>query len=142
MLKTVVSLFTAIVLVTSCGKKEAAKTEVVKLIETSESWNGAALPAYPAGKPKVTILKITIPPKTELKTHMHPEINAAVILKGTLTVISEQGDTLRLKAGEPIVELVNTWHFGKNESDEPVELIVFYAGTEGTPITILKEDKK
>lgn len=124
----------------SCDSNEITKTEVEILTETSKSWNGTTLPKYLDGTPKVTVLKITIPPKTKLKMHKHPEINAGVLLKGELTVISESNDTLHLKAGEPIVELVNTWHFGQNDGDQPAEIIVFYAGIEGTPITILKED--
>jgi quercetin dioxygenase-like cupin family protein len=116
------------------------KTEVVKLVESSKSWNGAALPGYPTGTPQVTILKITIPPHTALKTHKHPVINAGVVLKGELTVSTETGESMLIKAGEPIVELVNIWHYGKNDGNEPVELIVFYAGTEGTPITVPKGD--
>ncbi|MCD9018016.1 cupin domain-containing protein [Parachryseolinea silvisoli] len=116
------------------------KTEVVKLVESSKSWNGAALPGYPAGTPQVTILKITIPPHTALKTHKHPVINAGVVLKGELTVSTETGESMLIKAGEPIVELVNIWHSGKNDGNEPVELIVFYAGIEGTPITVPKGD--
>lgn len=122
-----------------CDSNKITKTEVITLVKTSESWNGALLPKYLEGQPEVTILKITIPPKTKLPFHKHPEINAGVVLKGELTVVSETNDTLRIKAGEPIVELVNTWHFGKNDGTEPVELIVFYAGVKGTPITILKE---
>ena len=70
--------------------------------------------------------------------HKHPEINAGVVLKGELTVISETNDTLYLKPGDPIVELVNTWHFGRNDGTEPVEIIVFYAGIKGVPITVKK----
>jgi quercetin dioxygenase-like cupin family protein len=129
-----------IVMAASYGQN-VPKTEVVKLVESSKSWNGAALPSYPAGTPQVTILKITIPPHTALKTHKHPVINAGVVLKGVLTVSTETGESMILKAGEPIVELVNIWHYGKNDGNEPVELIVFYAGIEGTPITVPKGDE-
>ena len=55
----------------------------------------------------------------------------------TLTIARpEEGETLHLKAGDSIVEVVNTWHYGKNEGKDPAEIIVFYAGTPGTPITI------
>lgn len=128
------------VLITSCKNTKSNKIEVIKLVETSQSWDGKKLPNYNEGKPKVTILKITIPPKTKLKNHKHPEINAGVLLKGNLTVISEHNDTLKLKAGDPIVEIVNTWHYGENTGTEPAEIIVFYAGVEDTPITILKTD--
>jgi len=121
-------------------KPESTKIEVAKLIESSNSWTGDSLPAYPTGKPKITILRITIPPHMELKVHKHLVINAGILLKGQLTVISERQDTLHLKAGDPIVELVNIWHRGKNEGNEPAEIVVFYAGTEGTPITVAQEN--
>jgi hypothetical protein len=30
-------------------------------------------------------------------------------------VINEQGETLHLKAGQALIELVDKWHYGKNE---------------------------
>jgi quercetin dioxygenase-like cupin family protein len=122
-----------------CNSDKITSIEVITLVKTTESWNGVKLPKYLDGNPEITILKIIIPPKTNLPLHKHPEINAGVLLKGELTVISEASDTLHIKAGEPIVELVNTWHFGRNDGTEPVEIIVFYAGITGTPITILKK---
>lgn len=108
------------------------------LSKTSSSWNGKALPNYPEGTPEVTILRITIPAGAELPVHEHPVINAGIMLKGQLTVVTDAGKTLHLRAGDSIVEVVNTWHYGKNEGDVPAELIVFYAGVQGTPISILK----
>ncbi|WP_445757815.1 cupin domain-containing protein [Polaribacter sp.] len=121
-----------------CKSNKINDIEVTTLVKTTESWNGKQLPKYPDGNPEITILKIIIPPKTKLPLHKHPNINAGILLKGELTVISEANDTLYLKAGEPIVELVNTWHFGRNDGTEPVEIIVFYLGIQGTPITILE----
>jgi len=122
----------------SCATPKS--TEVTTITATTKSWNGTRLPSYPAGNPEVTILHITIPPKTRLKTHLHPVINAGVVLKGALTVVSEHQDTLHLKKGDSIVELVNQWHYGENESrHKPVELIVFYAGLKDQPFTIVKQ---
>ncbi|MGY0407768.1 MAG: cupin domain-containing protein [Polaribacter sp.] len=122
-----------------CKPNKVTNIEVTTLVKTTKSWNGSQLPKYLDGNPEITILKIIIPPKTKLPLHKHPEINAGLVLKGELTVISETNDTLHLKAGDPIVELVNTWHFGRNDGTEPVEIIVFYAGIKGVPITILKK---
>jgi quercetin dioxygenase-like cupin family protein len=63
-----------------------------------------------------------------------------VLLSGELTVVTKGGKTLHLKAGDPIVEVVNTWHYGKNESNKPAEIIVFYAGISDMPITIKKQN--
>jgi len=61
---------------------------------------------------------------------------------GELTVITEDRQRLHLRAGEAIVEVVDTWHYGKNEGDEPAVIIVFYAGTKDRPITVKKTDKE
>ncbi len=108
----------------------------VQLVKSSQSWDGQPLPAYEAGTPEITILRIAIPPGQTLPMHKHPVINAGVLLKGELTVITENGDILHLRPYDPIVEVVDTWHYGKNEGDESAEIIVFYAGEKGTPITV------
>lgn len=107
-----------------------------ELVKSTTSWDGNKLPSYPQGQPEITILRIAIPAGTRLKTHSHPVINAGVLLSGQLTVVAENGKTLHLKAGDPIVELVDTSHYGVNEGNEPAEIIVFYAGTSDAPITI------
>jgi len=112
--------------------------KVEQLTKSGSSWDGTALPAYPKGKPEITILRITIPPKTKLAVHEHPMINAGVLLRGKLRVVKKDGKERILKAGDAIVELVNVWHHGENNTDEPAEIIVFYAGTTGAPLTVKK----
>jgi quercetin dioxygenase-like cupin family protein len=141
-LRILASLCVIFVLQTGCamhrGGHNDEKTGVVvmELAKTSQSWNGDSLPAYPHGQPEITILRIVIPAGTRLKAHSHPVINAGVLLSGQLTVVAENGKTLHLKAGDPIVELVDTSHYGVNDGNETAEIIVFYAGTSGAPITI------
>ncbi|MEJ2697287.1 MAG: cupin domain-containing protein [Candidatus Sulfobium sp.] len=108
------------------------------LAKTTSSWDGSRLPDYPEGTPEITILRIKIPPGVKLPLHKHPVINAGVLLSGELTVVTEDNKTLHLKAGDPIVEVVNKWHYGKNEGGKTAEILVFYAGTPDTPITIKK----
>ena len=91
---------------------------------------------YSEGQPEVTILKITIPAGVTLPLHQHPYINAGVLTKGELTVVSKAGKKLIMTAGDPIVELVNIWHFGENSGNVPAEIIVFYAGIKGQSLTI------
>ncbi len=108
------------------------------LAKTSSSWDGRDLPDYAKGKPEITILRIKIPKGVQLPLHKHPVINAGVLLKGELTVVTEDNKTLHLKAGDSIVEVVNKWHYGKNEGNKTAEIIVFYAGIANKPITIEK----
>ncbi len=97
------------------------------------------LPAYPQGQPQVTILRITIPAGARLPLHRHPVINAGVLTRGQLVVVTEDGRELRLAAGDPIVEVVDTPHQGFNPGSEPAEIIVFYAGQAGTPLAVRQE---
>lgn len=113
-----------------------ASPRVDTLAKTGRSWDGAVLPPFASGRPEITILKITIPPRTALPLHLHPMINAGYLLKGRLVVVTEDKKTLQLEAGEALVEVVNKWHYGKNEGEEPAEIVVFYAGTEGEAVSL------
>jgi len=115
-----------------------ASPVVKELVKTTQSWNGKLLPAYPQGQPEITILRITIPAGARLDTHSHPVINAGVLISGQLTVVAKDGKTLHLKAGDPIVEVVNTVHYGMNQGKVPAEIVVFYAGLIDTPITVVE----
>ncbi|MEW4922552.1 cupin domain-containing protein [Algibacter sp. 2305UL17-15] len=129
-----------LILLSSCAVGKLKEIKVEKLAETSKSWNGDALPNYPEGTPKITVLKITIPPKTKLHKHYHPVINSGIILKGKLKVVDIADNVLYLKEGDVIVELVNKMHYGINQGNKPVEIVVFYAGTEDLPITVVEKD--
>jgi quercetin dioxygenase-like cupin family protein len=109
---------------------------VKELIKATRSWDEKPLPAYPQGQPEVSVLRIRIPPGTRLDTHSHPVINAGVLIGGQLTVVTTEGKTLHLKAGDALVEVVNTLHYGISEGDAPAEIVVFYAGAVGTPIAV------
>ncbi len=118
---------------------ESQPVTVEKLVQTTKSWNGSELPAYKPGQPEVTILKITVMPNVELPWHTHPTINAGVMIKGKLTVITKSGEENELVAGDAIVEVTGKIHRGVNNGDVPVEIIVFYAGVVDTPLTIKVE---
>jgi quercetin dioxygenase-like cupin family protein len=115
---------------------DAAGVQVDTLVIAGSSWDGNKLPQYATGIPEITILRIKIPPGVQLPLHEHPVINAGVLLSGELTVVTEKNETLHLKAGEALVEVVDKWHYGKNEGSEPAEIIVFYAGYADQPITV------
>lgn len=119
---------------TITDERQAVKVET--LAKTSESWNSQPLPDYSAGTPEITILRITIAPGAQLPLHKHPVINAGVLTRGELTVLTEDGDRLHLEEGDAIVEVVDKWHYGINESERYSEIIVFYAGIANSPITI------
>lgn len=113
---------------------DAPKIEAEVLTRTTQSWDGSELPTYPRAQPEIAIMRYRIPAGAALPMHKHPVINAGVLLSGQLTVVSEAGETLHMKAGDTIVELVNKWHYGRNDGDTTAEIVVFYAGIGGLPV--------
>ncbi len=136
MKKLLCGLCLTLVLSNHAWARDVNSVQVEVLAKTSSSWDGGTLPDFPRGKPEITILRITIPPGAQLPLHEHPVINAGLLLSGELTVETEDKKILHLKAGDSIVEVVNKWHSGKNEGHKPAKIVVFYAGIQGTPITI------
>src|SRR5262245_52568345 len=112
--------------------------EAATLAKATQSWDGTPLPSYPRGASEITVMRMQIPPGAQRPVPKEPVMSAGVLTRGQLTVRTEEGQTLYLKAGDSIVEVVDKWHYGVNEGTEPAEIIVFYAGTVNTPITVTK----
>ena len=121
----------------SGAKEQALGIRVETLIKSTQAWDGQRLPAYPRSQPEIQILRITIPAGVKLPRHTHPVINGAVISKGRLEVQLPSGGKRQFGAGDVLVEVVNTKHTGRALPGEDVEVLVFYAGTPGQPITLL-----
>jgi quercetin dioxygenase-like cupin family protein len=115
------------------------QAEVEQLLQTNQSWDGAAYKGYPTGQPQFTVLRIRIPPHTALHWHDHPVISVAYVVSGELTVERrETGERKTIETGQVLPETVGTIHRGFT-TDNPVEFIVFYAGQAGVPITVNQE---
>ena len=114
----------------------AGNAETTVLAKSDKSWDGSSLPAYPSSAPEISVLKIIIPPHTELPLHKHPIINVGYMVKGVLKVVSVENKTLILKEGDAIIEMVDKWHYRVNESDDPAEIVVVYAGEKGSAYAI------
>jgi len=115
--------------------REPGQIERNLLLESRTSWDGTAYTNYPDAAPRLSVLKLSIPANTPLQWHTHPIPNAAYILSGELTIERrEDGHRKRFKQGEAVAEMVNRSHRGIT-GNEPVELVVFYAGGEGIPLS-------
>lgn len=111
----------------------AVETQI--LLSASSSWDGEPYQVYPSGPPELSVLKITLAPHTRLEWHSHPMPSAAYIITGELTLVRKRdGKKQRFTAGQAVSETVDTFHRGV-AGNEPVALIVFYAGRTGMPLT-------
>ncbi|WP_244136495.1 cupin domain-containing protein [Burkholderia sp. BCC0405] len=110
-------------------------TETV-LLRTTQAWDGSRYRTYPSGQPEITVVRYTIPPHAVLPWHTHPSINIGYVLSGHLTAVRRSdGKRLALGPGDVVPEMVDGAHRGET-GDERAELIVFYAGAPGTPLTV------
>jgi quercetin dioxygenase-like cupin family protein len=113
--------------------------EVQQILQTTQSWDGTDYQSYPTGQPQLTVLRIKVPPNTALHWHHHPVISVGYVLSGELTLEKKAtGERTIVHPGQALAETVQTTHRGFT-TNEPVELVVFYAGQVGVPITINEE---
>jgi quercetin dioxygenase-like cupin family protein len=133
-MKLVVVLFVAIL----CTATISYSAEKEVLLKTTSTWDNAQYKKLKIKNPEATVLKIVIGVNEELPMHKHDLVNIAYVKKGTLTVITDDNKEITLHEGEVLPELVGKYHYGKNTGKEPIELIVFYIGEQGTPLSVNK----
>lgn len=133
-IKLVIILFIMILCTTTISY--SAEKEI--LLKTTSTWDNAEYKKLKIKTPEVTVLKIIINVNEELPMHKHDLVNIAYVKKGTLTVITDNKKEIILHEGEVLPELIGKYHYGKNLGNEPVELIVFYIGEKGTPLSVNK----
>ena len=130
-----VTLAFALLREATAGENRQPAVQSETLLRTGSSWDGEPYRSYPPGQPELSILKITLAPHTELEWHSHPIPNAAYIVSGELTLERKKdGKKQHFSAGQAVSETVDTFHRGV-AGNEPVVLIVFYAGGAGVPLT-------
>ena len=106
------------------------------LLQSGHAWNGQRLKNYPTGQPEITVMKMTIPARSELPWHTHPMPNSAFILSGSLTIEDkDNGESKTFRAGEAFNESIDIAHRGFT-TDENAELIIFYAGVAGMELSV------
>ena len=115
----------------------AATSEILQ--KSQSSWNSTPIKQMELTEPEVTVVRIQIPKGENLPMHKHPILNVGYLTKGELTVHTEAGDVLVLKAGDPIIEVIDTWHYGVSTGDEDAEIVVVYVGNKGDTFTETKE---
>lgn len=126
----------SIMILTAANVSYSAEKEI--LLKTTSTWDNAEYKKLKIKKPEVTVLKIIINVGEELPMHKHDLINIAYVKKGTLTVVTDDNKEITLHEGECLPELIGKYHYGKNTGNEPIELVVFYLGEKGTPLSVNK----
>ena len=103
------------------------------LLHTRETILGEPI-VYPADAPaEVTIAIVTLEPGASTGWHRHAVPLAAYMLAGELTVTYEGHGERIYRAGDALVEAMETPHDGHNRGTETVRILAVFAGAEGVP---------
>jgi len=116
--------------------------DVSMLLATSTSWNGSRLPSYPNSHPELKLVRVVLAPGAVIPWHKHPGISAAFITSGKVRVRSEGATEIVLAAGDPMVELVDQWHYGESIGSEPAEILVVFLAEKNKPLTVFKKNSQ
>ena len=108
------------------------------VLKTTTTGNGDPIAYLKTDKPEVTVMTVDIVPGAETGWHVHPVPVYAYVVSGSLTVNIEGHKSLEFKAGEVIIEVVNTRHNGINTEKVPMQLIVFYTGAKTDIANVVK----
>lgn len=112
------------------------KFSATPILQSGATVAGVAI-AYPqTDSAEVTALRVDVGPGGETGRHMHPFPTFVYVLEGTIDVDMEGGGTRSYKAGDSFLEVVNTWHNGKNHGAATAKLLVVFVGVHGKPIMV------
>lgn len=91
---------------------------------------------------EVTILKITLQSGKTTGWHEHDFPVFAYVLKGTLTVEFENGETRKFAENTSFAEVIDMVHRGINRENTDLVLLAFYLGEKGRALSRKKEQGK
>jgi quercetin dioxygenase-like cupin family protein len=118
-----------------------AQVQASTVLKAQSSWDGKPV-EYPSGKAEITGLVVELVPGAQTGWHFHPVPSFAYILEGELEIERQNGGVNRVKAGEAVAEVVDTWHNGRNVGTGPARLVVFYAGVVGGKLTVEEKERQ
>ena len=97
---------------------------VTPLVSTDRTDAGQPL-VLPRENPRVIVSIFEIAPGATLPVHKHPSARYAYVLEGHLRVTNaDTGASKDYKAGDFVIEMIDTWHSGTNTGTETVRLLV------------------
>jgi quercetin dioxygenase-like cupin family protein len=89
-------------------------------------------PLVSPSHPKVIATVISFQPGDKTAVHKHLFPHYGYMLEGSLTITnSETGQSFELKAGDFLVEMMDTWHYGENRGAVVTRMLVIDSVPEG-----------
>lgn len=117
----------------------STSAQAENLLQSTTSWDGGEL-YYPEGKAEITSFILKLEEGKQVPYHCHPVPTMGYVLRGSVEVETDKGDKTVLHQGESAIEVMKTVHRG-TAVNGPAEIVVFYAGAEGVPNTVMLDDE-
>ncbi|MDI9314190.1 MAG: cupin domain-containing protein [Hydrotalea sp.] len=141
----IISLVAVLVLMGLVLKMATAQTQPAQpgnggttrdvITTTDKAWDGSGI-YYPLShKDKITAVKITIKEHGATPWHYHQGRTLGYVLQGTLRLEKKDGAHKEFKAGDVVVETINTVHHGVNVGKGDLVLIVFFSVDKDKPLS-------
>lgn len=115
------------------------RVEVTPILQTDTTAAGTPFTYPRTGDAEITALVVEIPAGAETGRHLHPQPTFAYVLEGTLQVETDDGTVRTFQPGDAFVEVVDTWHNGRNSGATLVRALVVFAGARGEPNVVRPE---
>jgi len=131
-MKRVILAAAVLVAMSGTAVAEQPTVDVHPVTRTNTTITGQSIVV--PNKPDVIVSLATFPPGARLPEHQHPYPHYVYVLEGVLTVVNtETNKTFTVKAGDFVVEMQDTWHYGINKGAVPVKLLVIDQVPTGAP---------
>lgn len=135
------SIITIALIMICIGAKAqySSKLIIEKLMQSDLNSMGQKI-SYPDVKDaKVTMMKITFPPGETTGWHKHNIPVFSYILKGTLTVQTEDNKITQYKENTSFAESYNIYHKGTNNEKTDLVVLAIYLGGDEKELSVKKE---
>src|SRR5471030_2369955 len=131
-MRAVTATFAFILAMGLAQAADAPKVQITPVARTNLTVTGQ--PIIVPDKPDVIVSIATFPPGARLAEHQHPHPHYIYVLEGVLTVVNTATNkSFEAKAGDFVVEMQDTWHYGINNGTVPVKLLAIDQVPVGTP---------
>ncbi len=135
------------IVLSGCSQTQSARVASQPLAENPGFKGAMTVTAqqiqYPVTDSPEIIARISdFAPGQETGWHKHPVPTYTQVIEGTLTIDFEDGSAMEFPAGSGLLDVLNTWHNGRNAGDVPLKAVIIILGEKGKQNLIRREDSR
>jgi quercetin dioxygenase-like cupin family protein len=130
----------ALSILVATSYRASTREEAATLLSTGKTVLGQTF-SYPAGAPaKVTAAIVTMLPGEETGWHQHDVPMFGLMLEGEITVDYGAAGRRVYRAGDALIEAIDTPHNGRNTGAGNARILAVFMGADGVPNTVMLKE--